>query len=251
MNKTRAERKKNKIERKEKFARVKKYWLLYFVLIGTACLSAAAGILLAHIPDEFGVIMYNLASITAAIYYCAGFLSIGEGATWFWFGKLTDHDEDNTPQIIIAWMMLSLAVATSLTTAVAAASMIAFLMGELDQFPVIPPWAQKWIVWSIPFMWVAHFIAGTIFRFLADEEKQLRILAATQRDIEQEMKIEAAQETARSLRENAMILARDAGRVKAEEMMEYWRERGHTGDAQPITPGRNGNEPESVPITRQ
>src|SRR3972149_2624709 len=106
----------NKIEWKRKYG---KYWLVYLALIGTGTLSAISGFLLPANETQ-GVIQLTSISIFAGVYYAIGFLSNGEGAAYFWFDKLTDHDEDNTPQIWIASSMLGLSVITIAVTAVAA-----------------------------------------------------------------------------------------------------------------------------------
>ena len=200
-----------KQEFKRKYAR---YWLVYLALIGTGILSAISGILL-PMQSEYAPI--SIFTILAGLYYAIGFLSNGEGATYFWFDKLVDHDKDNTTQQWVAGVMLMIAVATVLTTALASASFIAYAMGAFDQFQVIPAWAQKWIVSAIPIFWVLHFSAGILFRVLSDEAANERDANAIVRNIQLQVVKDKAAARAAYWKAHAPDMARQLGEIEAEE----------------------------------
>lgn len=208
----------SKQEFKRKFG---KYWLVYLALIGTGTLSGLSGFLL---PAKVagGVITFSVVSVLAGLYYAIGFLSNGEGAAYFWFDKLTDHDEDNTLQVWIASIMLGLSVITIAITAVAAGSFIAFIMGALPDFQVMPAWAQKWIVWTVPVFWVAHFTAGVAFKTLSDEAANERTVNAKIRNITQQINTDKANARADYWTAHAPDLARQLGEMEAQEEIRQY-----------------------------
>ena len=207
-------------EFKRKFGQ---YWFIYVALLGTAVLSAVSGLLLPFQPDEQKEITITVGGIFAAIFYSIGFLTTGEAASYFWFDKLTDHDPDSNGQKITATLMLTVAIGTSLVTALAAGSFIAFWLGVFDNFFVMPPWAQKWVVFSIPTMWVLHFIAGTAFRAMSEESEYERESKSIIRTAQNEMI--KAKETARAnwWKSNAPALARQMGEAEAQEELDGYK----------------------------
>lgn len=240
------ERKIKHAQTAEQIARLKKYWLMYFALLGTGTLSALSGFLLAHAPDENGVADYTLVTIAAGVFYMIGFLTTGEGATLFWFDKLTDHDEDNTAQLYIAWLMMALSIITSLVTASAAAAFVAYWMGELDAFQVMPLWAQNWVVWAIPVLWITHFVCGTIFKTISDEARQMRQLATIQRSTQMEIRIARERAKTNVLRREAPVLAQRLGESDAHQQIGYMTR-------EILADDRNGDhrEHEVVPTPRR
>lgn len=206
-------RKYNAQEFKRRFGR---YWLVYLALIGTATLSAISGFLL---PVEVvdGNMQFTTVSILAGIFYAVGFLTNGEGAAYFWFDKLTDHDQDNTAQIWLAGSMLFAAVGTILVTSLAAGSFIAFAMGALTDFQVLPSWAQTWVVYAIPVFWVLHFTAGTIFKSISDEAANERAANAKIRNVTQQITMDKADARAKYWQEHAPDLAKQLGQMEAQE----------------------------------
>ena len=177
-----------------------RFWIIYTALIGTGLLSAFAGVALPFRPDESGNIVVNFGRIVAGIFYMVGFVSNGEAAAAFWFDKLTDHDKDNGFQKFIGGVMLFVSVATILVTSVAAGSFIAYFLGVLDSFQAVPYWAEQWVVFSIPVLWVVHFVFGVLFKTISDEEKNAR--------------------DARSIISNAQLAITKA---KADAKADYWR----------------------------
>jgi len=203
----------NKQEFKRKFG---KYWLIYLALLGTATLSGISGLLL-PVKGEADLFGYNIFTLLAGIYYAVGFLSNGEGAAYFWFDKLTDHDEDNATQVWIAGSMLGISVVTILVTSMAAGSFIAYVMGALSDFQILPSWAQAWVVWAIPFFWVTHFTAGTMFKAVSDEAANERTANAKIREITQKIIRDKADARARYWEEHAPDLARQMGEMEAQK----------------------------------
>ena len=210
------ERKYKEKEVKRKYGR---YWLVYLALFGTATLSALSGFLLpAKVID--GNVQFTFMSVLAGIFYAVGFLTNGEGAAYFWFDKLTDHDKDNSKQVWTASIMLGLAVITILVTSVAAGSFIAFAMGALTDFQTLPSWAQQWVVYAIPLLWVLHFSAGTIFKSLSDEAANERSANAKIRNVTQKIVMEKADARAKYWEQHAPDLARKLGEMEAQEEID-------------------------------
>lgn len=220
------------------------YWYVYMTLIGTATLSVVSGLMLPFKPDETGNVIITFGGMMAAVYYSIGFLTTGEGASYFWFDKLTDHDQDNQTQKIVAGLMLTLAVITSLTTALAAGAFIAFWLGIFDQFYVMPTWAQKWVVWAIPTMWVAHFVAGTIFRAVSDEAEYEREAKSRIRVAQNKVSKAKSEAKADFWEQHAPQLARQLGEAEAQEELDNYQARldEKRGNRQ------QNNQPRNVPV---
>ncbi len=198
------------------------YWFIYLALFGTAALSVVSGLMLPFSPDKNGYVVLSIGGVLAAVYYSIGFLTTGEGASYFWFDKLTDHDPDNTIQKGIAGLMLTLSISTSLVTALAAGAFIAFWLGIFDAFYVMPTWAQKWVVWAIPTMWVLHFIGGALFRYLSEESEYEREAASSIRTAKNEMVKSKSKAKADYWKANAPALARQLGEMEAEDELDAY-----------------------------
>lgn len=210
---------KRQIQKQEFKRKFQKYWLVYVALICTSILSAISGFLL---PSEAkdGIIKITVITFFAGIYYAAGFLTNGEGAAYFWFDKLTDHDPDNTKQIWIASIMLGVSVLTIVITASAAASFLAYAIGALSEFQIMPRWAQVWVVWAIPVLWVVNLAAGMAFRSLSDEAEAERIANAKIREIQQNISFNKANAKAEYWQKNAPDLARQLGELEAQDEID-------------------------------
>lgn len=196
------------------------HWLVYMALAFTATLSFVSGLILPFTPDANGYFAVTFGGMLTALYYSVGFISNGEGAANYWFGKLTDHDKDNTAQKIIAGIMLTLSVAVSLITALAAASQIAFLLGVLTEFQAMPTWAQEWVVWSIPSMWTAHAVAGMAFKALSDEAAAERDANSVIRAAKLSITRERVDARAEYWKKNASTVARQLGELEARKEIE-------------------------------
>lgn len=203
----------NRAEFARKYGR---YWLVYLALLGTGILSGISGMIM-PMQAEMNVTIFTLA---AGLYYAIGFLTNGEGAFYFWFDKLVDHDKDNTAQQIVAYSMLAIAVATILTTALACANFIAFVVGALSEFQQIPGWAQEWVVFAIPALWVAHLVAGMLFKSLSDEAAAERNSRAIIRNAQQAIYKDKADAKAAYWKQNAPRVAKQLGEMEAEDEIE-------------------------------
>jgi hypothetical protein len=213
---------KRAFNRAEFQRRFGKYWLLYLVLCGTAVLSAVSGILLPFRPDSSGYVTVNIGLIIAGLYYAFGFLTNGEGATFFWQEKLTDQDPDNTAQKIVAWIAITVSVLTTLTTAAASAALIAFWLGEFNVFAVFPSWAQKWIVWAIPVMWVFHYVMAAIFKATSEEDEYKRETNAIVNRARNDMIRAKEQARADWWSNNAPAIARKLGEMEAQDELDAY-----------------------------
>lgn len=203
--------------KKSEFNRIYgRYWFIYAALFMTAIMSTVSGLLLPFRPDSNGQVVITWGLILAAAYYAVGFLITGEGASYFWFDKLTDQDPDNGWQTAIAYLMLGTSVITSLITALSAASFIAYWLGVMPEFSGMPGWAQKWVVWAIPSMFVSHFIAGTIFKAISNESAYERRARSTINKARAEMAQARAQAKADWWKANAPEVARALGQMEAQ-----------------------------------
>lgn len=198
------------------------YWLVYAALMFTAALSFVSGLVLPFPPTEEGNIIVTLGGVLAAIYYAVGFVTNGEAAANYWFDKLTDHDKDNTVQKVIAWVMLTASIAVSLTTALAAAAQIAYLLGVLAEFKQFPTWAQEWVVWSIPVMWTVNAVAGMAFKSFSDEAENERAARAKIRAARARIHQKRVDAKAKYWEENADSIAERLGRMEAEEEIQQY-----------------------------
>jgi len=198
------------------------YWLVYAALTFTAVLSFTSGLILPFTPDEFGMFTITFGGVLAGLYYSLGFTTNGELAANYWFDKLTDHDKDNTPQKIIAGLMLAISIGVSLTTALAAAAQIAFLLGALAEFRQFPVWAQEWVVWSIPTMWTMNAVAGMAFKALSDEASAERDANAIIRTAKQEISKSRMDAKADYWRKNAPDIARKLGEMEAQAEIDAY-----------------------------
>lgn len=226
-----------RVESRNEFQRkYGQYWLVYAALIFTAVLSASAGLLLPFRPDKGGFIIVTIPRIIAALFYALGFLTTGELAANYWFEKLTDHDKDNTTQKVIAIVMLGSAIVTSLVTSLAAGAMVAFMLEVLDAFSVMPIWAQKWVVWAIPTMWVMHAVGGMIFKAVSDESVADRDAASIIRDVKLKIVKDKADARAEYWKENAGNIARQLGELEGQKEVDDYtvRLKAH-GGLRPMT----------------
>lgn len=210
---------KRQIKKQEFKRKFQKYWLVYVALICTSILSAISGLMLPADTSE-NKFDWSLIAIIAGFYYAVGFLSNGEGATYFWFDKLTDHDPDNAKQIWIASIMLGVSVLTIVITATAAASFLAYALGALSEFQIMPEWAQKWVVWSIPVLWVVNLTTGMVFRSVSDEAESERSANAKIRNIQQQINFKKADAKAEYWEKNAPDLAQRLGEMEAQEEID-------------------------------
>jgi len=218
------------------------YWLVYAALTFTAVLSFTSGMILPFTPDEFGMFTITFGGVLAGLYYSLGFTTNGELAANYWFDKLTDHDKDNTPQKIIAGLMLTISIGVSLTTALAAAAQIAFLLGALGEFRQFPVWAQEWVVWSIPTMWTLNAVAGMAFKALSDEASAERDANAIIRSAKQEISKARMDAKANYWKQNAPDIARQLGEMEARNEIEAYAVRLNQPKPQ------NTNKPAQMPV---
>lgn len=198
------------------------HYIVYLALAFTAILSFVSGLVLPFTPDANGYISITFGGIVAALYYSIGFLTNGEASANYWFGKLTDHDKDNTLQQWIAGVMLAISIIVSLVTALAAAAQIAYLLGVLAEFQSMPAWAQEWVVWSIPSMWTMNAVSGMAFKAFGDEAAAERDANSTIRVARQRITTKKVEAKAKYWADHADTIAEELGRMEAEkELNDY------------------------------
>lgn len=168
------EKQESAMKRKAAMLPFKKFWLLYVALFGTGILSAFAGVYLGLSPDENGDFVLNVTNVAFALYYALGFLATAEGATLFWETKYVYHDVDkngktNNWQIRTAATALGVSIFAVVITGLAAADFLAVWRGNLTAFNSIQTWAQGWVVWAIPVLFVFHAVCAIIYWYNSAE----------------------------------------------------------------------------------
>jgi len=221
------------------------HWLVYAALILTATLSTSAGLLMPFQPDANGYVLFTVPRLIAAIFYAIGFLTTGELAANYWFEKLTDRDKDNTTQKYIAIIALFAAVVTSLVTSLAAGAMVAFMLGVLDAFQIMPVWAQEWIVWAIPTMWIMHAVAGMAFKATSDEAVADRNAASIISAVKSQIVMDKANARAEYWKANAPRIAQELGKLEAEHEIDAYSVKLNKKPQQPMRPAYAANAPKA------
>lgn len=181
--------KKNK--RRAYWLPFKNYWLLYVALIGTAVLSAFAGIYIGLAPDAAGKISYTstfdlLRRAFFALFYVIGFVATAEGATLYWENKLVYHDvnadgKSDPTQVRTARVALVVSVLTIILTGLASARFLTTWLGSLTAFETVPVAAQEYVVWSIPILLVFHVVASILYWYNSEEARLDRWMSEIQR----------------------------------------------------------------------
>lgn len=238
-------KKRNQFKRAEfsrRYRRYTRYYMVYVALIGTGILSGLTGILLPFTQENSGI--NTFVAGLAGLYFCIGFLTNGEVAANYWFGKLTDHDPDNNKQQIIAGVSLGISVIVSLITSLASSLLIAFWLGIFPTFNGVPDWAQVWIVDIIPVMWIYHAVAGMTFKALSEEAQMERITKSFIREKENELVEKKEEAKVQWWAENAQSVYEEEGRKEARLSLEQrFPSRSYASESDSAIPnqqGRNG-----------
>lgn len=170
---------------------LRKYPLLYIGLLVSGFLSSMAGVFIGIAPKFVnGILTYNadFLAIFFAIVYAITFPALGEYAIFQWHLKYSFRDmdevEDDKRQGVIAIVMLVISIVFTLVTSIAAAVILASLLGSFDVFKSIPTWAQRWTVIIIPIGAVIHAVATILYRHGSREEENARMLQREFQDAE-------------------------------------------------------------------
>lgn len=184
-------------EKNAKWLPIQKFWLLYVVLIGTAILSAFAGVYIGLAPDNSGTITWTssfdlIRRIFFAAFYMISFVTTAEGATLYWETKLVYHDVDergikNDTQIKTARIALIVSVATIVLTGLASARFLSAWLGALAAFSSVPVAAQGYVVWSIPILFVFHAVASIVYWYYSADSALERWKSQVRRQTQAEM----------------------------------------------------------------
>lgn len=208
------------IKNRAKWLPFKKFWLLYVALFGTGILSAFAGIYLGLSPDEKGYFDMSITNVGFALYYAIGFLATAEGATLFWETKYVYHDVDkdgkkNKFQVNTAAIALGVSIIAVIITGLAAADFLAVWRGKLDTFVSIPGWAQGWVVWAIPVLFVFHAVSAIAYWYNSAEAALDRWKTQNQRQTQANMAQVEADAWIEEYKRISPELAKQKGRALA------------------------------------
>jgi hypothetical protein len=214
---------------------LREYWHLYLSLIGTAILTAFAGIYLGLAPSQTGEIVFlstwdMLRRVFFALYYAASFILVAEGATLFAKDKLLQRDveEDEGKTVDIPAQrnsmtaMLWVSVLAIVGTTVAAGYILAAWLGALDQFVTIPAAAQTWVVLAPPALLVFDAVMALIYQQNSKESELDRWLKQQKRMADAQAQEEWGREYVKAYSSVAPEAARKAARASAMNDARKW-----------------------------
>ena len=216
------EKQEKALKRKATWLPFKKFWLLYVALFGTGILSAFAGVYLGLSPDKDGYFDLSVTNVLFAMYYAIGFLATAEGATLFWETKYVYHDVDkdgkaNSWQTNTAATALGVSIFAVIITGLAAADFLAVWRGNLDAFDSIQKWAQGWVVWAIPVLFVFHAVCAIIYWYNSAEAALDRWKSQNRRQTQASMAQIEADAWMDEYRRISPELAKQKGRALARQ----------------------------------
>lgn len=214
---------------------LREYWHLYLSLVGTAILTAFAGIYLGLAPSQTGEIVFlstwdMLRRIFFALYYAASFILVAEGATLFAKDKLLQRDveEDEGKTVDIPAQrnsmtaMLWVSVLAIVGTTVAAGYILAAWLGALDQFVTIPAAAQTWVVLAPPALLVFDAVMALIYQQNSKESELDRWLKQQKRMADAQAQEAWGREYVNAYSSVAPAAARKAARASAMNDARKW-----------------------------
>lgn len=215
------EKQNEKIAKRAKWLPFKKYWLLYLGLVGTGALSIFAGVYLGLAPDEQGFFEISLENIAFALYYGVGFFITAEGAVLFWETKLVYHDVDkdgktNKIQVNTAKVAMGISILAVALTGLAAADFIAVWRGQFSSFTSVQNWAQGWVVWAIPLLFLFHVCAAILYWYHSAEAALDRWKSQNQRQTQSLMAQIEADAWVEEYKRISPQLAQQKGRALAK-----------------------------------
>lgn len=279
----RVEARKTKDNREKKLhfsdfkADMKRNPMIFIGLLGSAFLTALAGLFIGLAPTLdaqgnlhlFGGVLgigSAVFGIFFALIYAVTFPIIGEYGTYYWHRKAALRDEGNRTQAWIGYGMFAITFSFMVATAVSASVIVASLLHTFSEFTAIPAWAQKWTVLVIPIALALHAGANIwydhVSRYAEERREMERDLQTTEIEAEnmiREARIDAKKTVAISLAEEYVRLsaheARETGKTLAGETWK--RDKAdfggdHDGDGVPnvadrdYVHGPNGREKETV-----
>lgn len=235
---------------------IKRNPMIAIGLGGSAFFTALAGIFIGLAPkltsdgtlELFGGVPGVAPAVIGIFFglvYGVSFPILGEWGTYYWHRKASLRDDGNTQQAFIGYIMMLLAGAFTVTTAIAASVILASLLHTFTAFNAIPEWAQKWTVLVIPISLAMHAGANIWFDHVSKYAEERRFMERNLQtaQIEAENKIrqarmdaqekaakEMANEYARLSNEGAVKAGRDnAKRAWSKDKIELGADRDGDG----------------------
>lgn len=226
-SKDRSKKEEEKVAKKARWLPFQRYWLLYTVLIGTAILSAFAGLYIGLAPDKSGSVnivdaIDGFRRVFFSLFYLISFVVTAEGATLYWETKLVYHDVDdegkrNEIQVKTARFALIVSLLTIVGTGLASARFLSAWLGALKDYETVPVGAQAWVVWSIPIMFVFHAVCSILYWYNSAESELDRWKSQIRRQTQAQMAQVEAQSWQDEYTRVAPSLARAKGLAMAQK----------------------------------
>lgn len=211
------EKKKEAVKFSDFLIDVKRNPMILIGLGGSALFTSLMGLFIGLAPkldENANLILFggklSAASIAIGIFfgllYAVAFPVLGEWGVYYWHRKASLRDLDNKTQMFVGYGMMFVAGAFTVTTAIAAAVILASLLHTFQAFQAIPEWAQKWTVLIIPIALAMHAGANIWYDHVskyAEERREMERELQTKK-IEAENRIRQARINAEEIAATAM-----------------------------------------------
>lgn len=224
----------NEQERKsqEFWTDVKQYWHMYLALAATALLTVFAGVYLGLAPERDGTLIFAdnwdaFRRVFFAAYFGVTFFVVSEGAVLYSKARLIARDvneigEDIAAQRVSMQVMLVVSIVNVAVTSLVAGEILASWLGALDNWVVIPDFAQTWIVTAPPVLLVFYVVLSLVYQQNSQRARLKREVEQSKRQAQADAERAFAMQYMHSYREHAPAAARAAARTNALRDAERW-----------------------------
>jgi len=209
-----------------------RHWLRYAALTVTGCLTG-----------------YAAWSYTGNWLYVIALVLLAEGASLYWASRIEDFGNkvQATAAVLgtlLAWGSIAVTDLASVTIIVRNASLDIFTV-----FAMVPEWAQKTVVYVVPFLAVFQGVLATLHYFFSEEASLRRSIAKTNREAEKAIRQadanaqkSMAEARAKRYKELAEINAPILGELQGEKSWQDFERKSKvpTVPPDPIRPPRRG-----------
>ena len=218
---------------------VSRHWLRYAALLVTGSLTG-----------------YAAWSYTSNGLYVIALVLLAEGASLYWSLRIEDYGnvvQQGTAVIgtVVAWASIAVTDLASATIIVRGANLEIFSV-----FAQVPEWAQKTVVYVVPFLAVVQGVLATVHYFFSEEAALRRSIAQTNRETEKQIKqaeAEALKSAARARAQKFTELAKvEAPKLGEAQGVKSWHDTAQTlrvpteSPTVPMMAGKNGQHPDPL-----
>jgi len=228
--------KQKKLQFSDFLVDVKRNPMILIGLGGSGILTLLAGLFIGLAPrlDNNGVITFfggveglgaAVMGILFGVLYAVTFPVIGEYGVYYWHKKASLRDEDNKTQAGISYTMLTITIAFTTTTAIAATYILLSLLHTFTAFQAIPEWAQKWTGLIIPVALILHAVMNIwydhVSKFAEERREMERTLQMVENEAEnriRQARVDARERAAIAAADQYERLAKDEAITTGKEM---------------------------------